>query len=286
MIKRNLLIAILISCSIGIIKGQTISDSLAIVSARWKVESPQKGIIHKYASIPRLYQGTQSVSLIEVDPGTGLNVDIAVSSEMKETSRIASEHRAIAAINGSYFDMKRGNSVCFLKVGNQVVDTTTLSECKLRVTGAMHMYKGKIKLIPWSRQIEKEYKGEAGTVLASGPLMLKDGQVCDWSSCGMNFIRTKHPRSAVATTKDGKVLLITVDGRFPKQAGGVNIPELAHLIRVLGGEDALNLDGGGSTTLWLSGASDDGVVNYPCDNGQFYHAGERKVPNILYIMYP
>lgn len=81
------------------------------------------------------------------------------------------------------------------------------------------------------------------------------------------FIRTKHPRSAVATTKEGKILLITVDGRFPEQAEGVNIPELAHLIRILGGEDALNLDGGGSTTLWLSGASDDGVVNYPCDNG-------------------
>ena len=130
---------------------------------------------------------------------------------------------------------------------------------------------------------EKNYKGKAGTILASGPLMLKDGQVCDWNSCEPNFIRTKHPRSAVATTKDGKVLLITVDGRFPEQAGGVNIPELAHLIRVLGGEDALNLDGGGSTTLWLSGASDNGVVNYPCDNGRFDHAGERKVPNILYI---
>ena len=113
--------------------------------------------------------------------------------------------------------------------------------------------------------------------------MLKDGQICDWNSCGTNFIRTKHPRSAVATTKEGKILLITVDGRFPEQAEGVNIPELAHLIRILGGEDALNLDGGGSTTLWLSGASDDGVVNYPCDNGRFDHAGERKVPNILYL---
>ena len=283
MIKRNLLIAILILCSIGIIKGQTVSDSLAIVSAQWKVESPQKGLIHKYASIPRLYQGPQSVSLIEVDPGAGLKVDVAVSGEMKETSRIASEHHAIAAINGSYFDMKRGNSVCFLKVGDQVVDTTTLSESKWRVTGAIHLHKGKMKLIPWNRQTEKEYEEEAGTVLASGPLMLKDGQVCDWNSCEPNFIRTKHPRSAVATTKDGKILLITVDGRFPEQAGGVNIPELAHLIRVLGGEDALNLDGGGSTTLWLSGASDNGVVNYTCDKGRFDHAGERKVPNILYI---
>lgn len=102
-----------------------------------------KGLIHKYASIPRLYQGPQSVSLIEVDPGAGLKVDVAVSGEMKETSRIASEHHAIAAINGSYFDMKRGNSVCFLKVGDQVVDTTTLSESKWRVTGAIHLHKGK-----------------------------------------------------------------------------------------------------------------------------------------------
>ncbi len=99
----------------------------------------------------------------------------------------------------------------------------------------------------------------------------------------MNFIRNKHPRSAVSITKDGKILFITVDGRFPEYAGGVNIPELAHLIRILGGKDALNLDGGGSTTLWLSGAADNGIVNYPCDNKQFDHVGERKVPNILYV---
>ena len=184
-----------------------------------------------------------------------MKVGVAVSDKMKETSKIASEYNAIAAINGSYFDMKRGNSVCFLKTDRQVIDTTMQSEFKLRVTGAINVRKGKIKLIPWSKQIEKEYEGETGIVLASGPLMLKDGQICDWNSCGTNFIRTKHPRSAVATTKEGKILLITVDGRFPEQAEGVNIPELAHLIRILGGEDALNLDGGGSTTLWLSGAS-------------------------------
>jgi len=119
--------------------------------------------------------------------------------------------------------------------------------------------------------------------LASGPLMLKDGRYCDWSLCEKDFIRTKHPRSAVALTKDGKILFITVDGRLPKHAGGVSIPELAHLIRILGGKDAINLDGGGSTTLWLSGAPDNGIVNYPCDNKRFDHRGERTVPNILYI---
>ena len=283
MMKRNLLLGIVLAvCSLGIVKGQTVSDSLAIVSAQWKIESPQKGIIHKYVSIPQLYQVPQSISLIEIDPGAGLKVGVTVSDKMRETSKMASEQGAIAAINGSYFDMKRGNSVCFLKVDRQVVDTT-LGEFARRVTGAVSIRKGKMKIISWNRQIEKQYKGKKGIVLASGPLMLKDGRYCDWSLCEKDFIRTKHPRSAVALTKDGKILFITVDGRFPKHAGGVSIPELAHLIRILGGKDAINLDGGGSTTLWLSGAPDNGIVNYPCDNKRFDHRGERTVPNILYI---
>ena len=284
MMKRNLLLGIVLAvCSLGIVKGQTVSDSLAIVSAQWKIESPQKGIIHKYVSIPQLYQVPQSISLIEIDPGAGLKVGVTVSDKMRETSKMASEQGAIASINGSYFDMKRGNSVCFLKVDRQVVDTTTLGEFARRVTGAVSIRKGKMKIISWNRQIEKQYKGKKGIVLASGPLMLKDGRYCDWSLCEKDFIRTKHPRSAVALTKDGKILFITVDGRFPKHAGGVSIPELAHLIRILGGKDAINLDGGGSTTLWLSGAPDNGIVNYPCDNKRFDHRGERTVPNILYI---
>ena len=284
MMKRNLLLGIVLAvCSLGIVKGQTVSDSLAIVSAQWKIESPQKGIIHKYVSIPQLYQVPQSISLIEIDPGAGLKVGVTVSDKMRETSKMASEQGAIAAINGSYFDMKRGNSVCFLKVDRQVVDTTTLGEFARRVTGAVSIRKGKMKIISWNRQIEKQYKAKKGIVLASGPLMLKDGRYCDWSLCEKDFIRTKHPRSAVALTKDGKILFITVDGRFPKHAGGVSIPELAHLIRILGGKDAINLDGGGSTTLWLSGAPDNGIVNYPCDNKRFDHRGERTVPNILYI---
>ena len=61
----------------------------------------------------------------------------------------------------------------------------------------------------------------------------------------------------------------------------MSIPELAYLIKVLGGEDALNLDGGGSTTLWMRGAAAGGVLNYPCDNKLFDHAGERTVSNIV-----
>lgn len=67
----------------------------------------------------------------------------------------------------------------------------------------------------------------------------------------------------MALTREGKILLIVVDGRRKGKAEGINIPELAHMIRVLGGEDALNLDGGGSSTLWCGELPDKGIANTP-----------------------
>ena len=281
--KRYFAILAFALCCVGILKGQTAADSLTIVSAKWEVTHPQKGIVCKSVSLPMLYNCPQVINMIEIDPGKGMKARVGISEGMKRTSFIAAEHHALAAINGSYFNMKQGNSVCFLKRDGLVIDTTTIGEFNLRVTGAIYERKGKLKLIPWSREIEKKYKRKRGTVLASGPLLLENGKACDWSRCEENFIQTKHPRSAVCTTKDGKILLITVNGRFRGRAEGINIPELAHLLRMLGGKNALNLDGGGSTTLWLSGAPDNGIVNYPCDNRSFDHAGERRVPNIVYI---
>lgn len=282
--KANLLrLVFLLLLSVQMVFAQTTADSLAIVSAPWEVVTVRNGVVHKRASIPSLYAGVQSINMLEIDPQAGMKLGIAFTDQLEKMSRKAAEHQAVGAINGSYFDMAKGNSVCFLKIGQQVVDTTTMNELKLRVTGAVCELNGKIKLIPWNRQIEKSYTDEKGTVLASGPLMLMDGKYCDWSMCDAHFIKTKHPRSAICMTQDNKVLLITVDGRSPGNAAGINIPELAHLLRILGGKDALNLDGGGSTALWLSGATEDGIINYPCDNKTYDHKGERNIANFLYV---
>ncbi len=265
-------------------EAQTPEDSLAIVSASWSETEVGRGVVLRSALFPQLYSGPQSVNVVEVTPKEGFKVGLALDGNMERTGRMAALHDAVAAINGSYYDMKRGNSTCFLAIDRQVVDTTITGEFS-RVTGAVRIRKGKMKLIPWNREIEKGYKvRKRETLLASGPIMLENGAVSDWSGCAENFINTKHPRSAIAITKDKKILLVTVDGRSPGNAIGVNIPELAHLIRVLNGRDALNLDGGGSTTLWISGTEASGVVNYPSDNKTFDHAGERSVANAIYIM--
>lgn len=258
-------------------------DSLLIVKADWRVTTTADGLTHKQAQIKGLFNSVQSINLIEIPRASKRKIGIAGNEGMKRTSQQAAEKGAVAAINGTYYNMKEGNSVCFYKIGDTVIDTTTDGEFKSRVNGAIREKRGKIEIIEWNKPIEQSYKKSKGTVLASGPIMLENGKRSDWSACSKSFIETRHPRSAIYTKGDNTVVFITVDGRSANNADGMSIPELAYLVKILGGYDAINLDGGGSTTLWLKDAPDNGVLNYPTDNKLFDHAGERSVSNIFYV---
>jgi exopolysaccharide biosynthesis protein len=85
----------------------------------------------------------------------------------------------------------------------------------------------------------------------------------------------KHPRSAVGISRDSSTLILfAVDGRS-ENSGGMTLRELAAHMRALGAWDAMNFDGGGSTTLVIDGA----VVNHPSDP-----TGERAVGNALLVL--
>ena len=92
-----------------------------------------------------------------------------------------------------------------------------------------------------------------------------------------SFSVARHPRTAVGTADGGRVVyLVTVDGRGAGGSVGMSLAELALLMRRLGATDAANLDGGGSTTMWVRGS---GVTNVPSDP-----TGERTIANALLVV--
>lgn len=273
---KKILLLLLFLCGMFTAMAQTAADSLTLVSADWQEKTLQKGILFRKAVFTSLYGVPQEISIFEIVP-KHYRLDVLIHHPKEETSAAARRSGALAAINGSYFNMKAGNSVCYLRKDGVVIDTTATGTLGTVSNGAVLIGKGKLKLIPWSKQNEKTCKLKQGTVLASGPLMLQDGRVCDLSASNRNFVNAKHPRSAVALTRDGKILLIVVDGRLKGKAEGINIPELTHMIRILGGKDALNLDGGGSSTLWSAALPGKGIANTPCGSA------ERKVANSLCV---
>lgn len=75
--------------------------------------------------------------------------------------------------------------------------------------------------------------------------------------------------------KDGALVLVTVDGRQPKKSVGMTIPELTNLMLEFGCEDALNLDGGGSTTM---------VIRHKIVNSVSDATGTRAVSDALLVL--
>jgi exopolysaccharide biosynthesis protein len=73
------------------------------------------------------------------------------------------------------------------------------------------------------------------------------------------FFLARHPRTAVGIRADGTLLFVTVDGRRPDESVGMSLREMTDLMLELGCVSAINLDGGGSTTMVIDGK----VVNRP-----------------------
>lgn len=98
-------------------------------------------------------------------------------------------------------------------------------------------------------------------VLGGNPVLIRGGVLQYQDLAGPNAFFDRQPRTAVGVTGDGRLLLVVVDGRQPGYSVGMTLQELADLMASLGAVDALNLDGGGSSTMWVNGVR----VNRPSD---------------------
>ena len=90
----------------------------------------------------------------------------------------------------------------------------------------------------------------------------------------LGMVMRRHPRTLAGTTREGDLVLVTVDGRQPYSSVGASFPESAAVLRWFGVTDGVSLDGGGSTTMVLNGA----VVNSPGGSA------ERAVGDGLFVL--
>ena len=153
------------------------------------------------------------------------------------------------------------------------------------------------------KAIEAYRNLEADNIIANAPMLVND-----YDPMGERFVDgsyteeqlsqfdyedyrrhqgVRHPRTVYALTEDNDLLLIAIDGRWPGKAEGMNAAEVTRfIVRYFNPQWAINMDGGGSTTLTIKGLGhpETNVVNYPTDGGTHDHTGERKVTTHLLVL--
>lgn len=128
--------------------------------------------------------------------------------------------------------------------------------------------------------------GEGTGIINGGPRLLQNGKI-DIPSTAEGFHQSenpeffyqfgqrRHPRTVAGIRTDGTILLVTIDGRKPGYSVGANFKESAQLLKSLGAVDAVNLDGGGSTTMTVH----QKMVNSPSDP-----TGERPIGDGILLL--
>ena len=120
-------------------------------------------------------------------------------------------------------------------------------------------------------------KWKVKTAIGGGPVLVQNGEVAVSNNEELKFkgkeINDKHPRTCMGYTKNGKLIVMVIQGRYAN-AAGATLTQEAQLLKDLGCVEALNLDGGGSSCMLINGKE----TIKPSDK-----EGERAVPGVFIV---
>ena len=120
----------------------------------------------------------------------------------------------------------------------------------------------KAKRFKLDLSINPEWK-DVNHIISGGPYLVKNGEIfVDMTAQKLGSVGGRNPRTAIGYTKDNTLIMLTADGREGASIG-LTLMELANLMKDLGCVNAMNLDGGGSTVMYVNGQ----VVNKPAIQG-------------------
>jgi hypothetical protein len=123
----------------------------------------------------------------------------------------------------------------------------------------------------------KKIKWKMETAIGGGPTLLQEGQIKITNNEERMFVggeADRHPRTAMGYTKDGRLIILVIEGRHPGMAEGATLQQEALILQQLGCREALNLDGGGSSCMLINGKQ----TITPSDK-----EGQRPVPAVFLI---
>jgi hypothetical protein len=237
--------------------------------------------------------GNSLVHILTVRSGV---VKPVIASDLQTVAQLAKSSGAIAAINGGFFDPKNQQTTSYVvmnqkmvadpKQNVQLTENPKLKQYLRQIFDRSEFQRydcgGKVSygIQPHSKPAPEGC--QMVDAIGGGPQLLPDVQAQREGftdpELGRDAIGSQvaNARSAIGITKDNGILLVMVAQSQPKS--GVTLAELATLMKSLGAESAMNLDGGSSSAMVYGGKSMLGSV------GEDGKAGERAVKSAIVVV--
>ncbi len=247
---------------------------------QWRERIVAKGVVWRHRLYQDLFGAFQSVNELVIDPDDPDVQFLPVRGDGCETvPSMAERSGGVAAVNAGFYTM---NSTC-PPVGLVKIDGNLL-HANSHEKGSMGFSPDGGPLVDWIAA-GADWP-EAHDALGGSPMLVTDGAInvtADREGVSQEFVDLLAPRTAACIDADGKIRFVTFDGRT-EAGGGITLTDLAFWLADQGCMQAVNYDGGGSTTMWVRGQAFGGVTNYPSDNRQPDHEGLRSVSTAWVVL--
>ena len=284
----------------------------------WTSTKIEDGITYyTFSGTDPVTKSPQRVFVTDVDlSNTDYSVKLVLYDNRSTASAVMKEKKAIVTMNAGY---ERGSIV--IRVDGRtayMMPNSTIGD-----TGVPNWKNEGCVILDGSRDVRFDYTGRDlsytdqlkaymklaqnsanPNILSSSPML-----VYDYEPVGETFVTrypkassnsedpyvhqstNTHPRTVIAKNEFNHLLLIVIDGRRSSVSRGMSAKEVTQfLVANFNPQYALNLDGGGSSTMCVEGQGDPSthVVNYPTDSDEVKgvpdHTGERSVPTFFYVV--
>ena len=244
----------------------------------WKVSTVREGLVwYNFEGHEQITNAMQVINVLEFDlTREDLKLEFLYFPDRAKISEVAQGDAGLVAIANASF-------------GSGFTSGSPVDNTYIRVNGVTYKeiglspddsYYGKHESAVWYDGVSEvgfiDLPGDLNAALeyyksttypnlfSSYPMLIKDFKKVDFSVYKKKVSKTSvDPRTILGVTYDGKLIIMTVDGRWTDKATGMTLPQVQDFLMMhFYPKYAINMDGGGSTSMYIKG---ENVVNYPCE---------------------
>ncbi len=225
----------------------------------WVVEEMGDGLRHLHYEGKEAVPGSiQRIHIVDLTPGKGRFLKFAYSKEDMTAAEYGEKNGLEVACTATF-----GLPHSFVKVNGETISAIDIDENNPR----WWMHEAAVALSDdgtpkfmtfdnWADRAARTYRNAPNpNLFSSAPMLVFEGSPLIWNESAKGkkgFIHNRYPRTALAQLWDGRLLLVTVDGKEPGKADGMSLPQLQQFLqRTFWVRNAINLDG--SASLYVRG---------------------------------
>lgn len=257
-------------------------DQNKVATYNWTTHTVRQGVTYKTGQFTLFGPTTRRIHVLDVTLDETNTLGIGFSPSNKTTVDMCKDYDAVAGINAGYFPMSGStNKDPYIRINGTTVQVGHTNVSPLFTNAALLIHDNIATVRKFSENVtnlnEKAAAipvSQAENIIVCGPILITNGQI-EHQDMSRSHNSSFTARTGLGVTADGKrVLMVVVD--YNLGATGVQTPQLAKILQALGAVNAMNFDGGGSSTMYVKDLGDNGRVSinsYP----------QRAVRSVIYV---